>query len=77
MAANKGPEVDRLTSGSSLAGNIFQVVAREEEEEAQETSLPLDFGDSLPPRLTPLVDKQFRDGGKRRHIRSPLHWKKD
>ena len=35
----------------------------EDLEEAQETSLPLDFGDSLPPRLTPLADKQFREGG--------------
>ena len=37
------------------------------EAEAQETSLPLDFGDSLPPRLTPLADKQFRDGWRRRY----------
>jgi hypothetical protein len=39
----------------------YQLAARDEEEE-QETSLPLDFGDSLPPRLTPLADKQFRYG---------------
>ena len=30
------------------------------EGEARETSLPLDFGDSLPPILSGLVDKQFR-----------------
>jgi hypothetical protein len=61
--------------GSDTAGALVAPLAEErptnfaarqsrsyaaEEEEAQETSLPLDFGDSLPPRLTPLADKQFR-----------------
>jgi hypothetical protein len=51
MAARSGQRTERT----------YQLAAREEEEqEEQETSLPLDFGDSLPPRLTPLADKQFR-----------------
>jgi hypothetical protein len=50
MAARSGQRTERS----------YQLSARDEEEEEQETSLPLDFGDSLPPRLTPLADKQFR-----------------
>jgi hypothetical protein len=50
MAARSGQRTERT----------YQLSARDEEEEEQETSLPLDFGDSLPPRLTPLADKQFR-----------------
>ncbi len=51
MAARSGQRTERS----------YHLAARDEEEE-QETSLPLDFGDSLPPRLTPLADKQFRYG---------------
>jgi hypothetical protein len=50
MAARSGQRTERT----------YQMAARDAEEEEQETSLPLDFGDSLPPRLTPLADKQFR-----------------
>ncbi len=51
MAARSGQRTER---------SYHQLAARDAEEEEQETSLPLDFGDSLPPRLTPLADKQFR-----------------
>jgi hypothetical protein len=50
---------DMVARSGQRTERTYQMAARDEEEE-QETSLPLDFGDSLPPRLTPLADKQFR-----------------
>jgi hypothetical protein len=59
---------DMAPRGGQRTERTYQLAARDEEEEEQETSLPLDFGDSLPPRLTPLADKQFRYTRKRQHL---------
>ena len=51
---------------ADLPSDLVQRLSTEEREarrlegELTETSLPMDFGDCLPPRLTALVNKQFR-----------------